>query len=195
MGLYACLDSFLAAHYKNPGDHDARGSIPAEAVSSGGQKALFVAIGYPYTILLCVRLRGDIMAPRGGPRPGAGRKPGSNDYGESTRAIRIPESLNPEIQSLLADLKAQRKQGIAPEGALLPVPSAVKQAFTLYSSRVPAGFPSPADDYVDQRLDLNDLVPSAIATRMLLALSDNASPISANLTGSSTASVAGTVVT
>lgn len=25
----------------------------------------------------------------------------------------------------------------------------------LFASRVPAGFPSPADDYVDQRLDLN----------------------------------------
>lgn len=27
-----------------------------------------------------------------------------------------------------------------------------------FSSSVPAGFPSPADDYVDQKLDLNDLV-------------------------------------
>lgn len=26
----------------------------------------------------------------------------------------------------------------------------------LFASRVPAGFPSPADDYIDQRLDLND---------------------------------------
>ena len=52
------------------------------------------------------------MAPRGGARPGAGRKPGSNDYGESTRAIRVPLSLYPEIQGLLASLKAQRKQGI-----------------------------------------------------------------------------------
>ncbi len=28
----------------------------------------------------------------------------------------------------------------------------------LFTSSVPAGFPSPADDYVDQKLDLNDLV-------------------------------------
>lgn len=33
------------------------------------------------------------------------------------------------------------------ETAAMPLP--------LFASRVPAGFPSPADDYVDQRLDLN----------------------------------------
>jgi DNA polymerase V len=104
------------------------------------------------------------MASRGGARPGAGRKPGSNDYGESTRAIRVPLSLYPEIQALLASLKTQRKQGIAPEGAWLPDGTALKQALPLYASRVPAGFPSPADDYVDQRLDLNDLIDRPAAT-------------------------------
>ena len=29
-------------------------------------------------------------------------------------------------------------------------------AFPLFASRVPAGFPSPADDYIDRRLDLNE---------------------------------------
>ena len=104
------------------------------------------------------------MASRGGARPGAGRKPGSNVYGESTRAIRIPLSLYPEIQALLASQKARRKQGIAPEGAWLPDGSALKRALPLYASRVPAGFPSPADDYVDQRLDLNDLIDRPAAT-------------------------------
>ena len=104
------------------------------------------------------------MAPRGGARPGAGRKPGSNDYGESTRAIRVPVSLYPDIQALLADLKVQRKQGIAPKEALLPDTAALRQSFPLYASKVPAGFPSPADDYVDQRMDLNDLVERPAAT-------------------------------
>jgi len=113
------------------------------------------------------------MASRGGARPGAGRKPGSNDYGESTRAIRIPVSLYPEIQSLLADLKAQRKQAVFPEGVLFPDLSAVKQAFPLYASRVPAGFPSPADDYVDQRLNLNDLVERPAATFFVKVTGDS----------------------
>ena len=28
----------------------------------------------------------------------------------------------------------------------------------LFSSRIPAGFPSPGDDYIDQKLDLNELI-------------------------------------
>ncbi len=32
---------------------------------------------------------------------------------------------------------------------------AVTMHLPLFASRIPAGFPSPADDYVDQRLDLN----------------------------------------
>jgi DNA polymerase V len=36
---------------------------------------------------------------------------------------------------------------------------------SLYLSRVPAGFPSPADDYVDSRLDLNEhLIQSEAST-------------------------------
>lgn len=33
-----------------------------------------------------------------------------------------------------------------------------KLELPLFSSRVPAGFPSPGDDYIDQSLDLNELV-------------------------------------
>lgn len=50
------------------------------------------------------------MSPRVGPRPGAGRKPGSNAYGQSTRAIRIPVSLLPDIQKPLDQLKTQRRE-------------------------------------------------------------------------------------
>ena len=38
----------------------------------------------------------------------------------------------------------------------MPDPVAPTAPLVLYASRVPAGFPSPADDYIDQRLDLND---------------------------------------
>ena len=113
------------------------------------------------------------MSPRGGMRPGAGRKPGSNDYGESTRAIRVPISLYPEIQSLLEDLKARRRHGAAPEAAWLPSLSALRQTFPLYASRVPAGFPSPADDYVDKRLDLNDLIERPAATFFVTVTGDS----------------------
>ena len=38
---------------------------------------------------------------RGSVRHGAGRKKGSNVYGESKQAIRVPESLLPKVKSLL----------------------------------------------------------------------------------------------
>ena len=34
----------------------------------------------------------------------------------------------------------------------------IKLELPLFSSRVPAGFPSPGDDYIDQKLDLNELI-------------------------------------
>ena len=38
---------------------------------------------------------------RGGARPNAGRKKGSSAYGESTQAMRIPESLIPKVKTML----------------------------------------------------------------------------------------------
>lgn len=35
---------------------------------------------------------------------------------------------------------------------------AIKTALPLFGCRVPAGFPSPADDFIEQTLDLNDLL-------------------------------------
>ncbi|KHN52183.1 translesion error-prone DNA polymerase V autoproteolytic subunit [Pectobacterium fontis] len=39
----------------------------------------------------------------------------------------------------------------------LPESCPDKLALNLYANRVPAGFPSPANDYVEQRIDLNTL--------------------------------------
>lgn len=92
---------------------------------------------------------------RGGARPGAGRKKGSSVYGESTRAIRVPESMVAEIKTML-NLRQQAHQ--APAGAQLPRPHPEQQAIPLFTGKVAAGFPSPADDYVEKTLDLNELL-------------------------------------
>jgi DNA polymerase V len=86
----------------------------------------------------------------GGARPGAGRKPGSNAYGEPTTPLRIPVSQTPTV---LAFLDAYRQEARASDPRPLaqdppPMP------LTAYLSAVPAGFPSPAADYAEQ-LDLN----------------------------------------
>ena len=90
--------------------------------------------------------------PKGGARPGSGRKVGSGRWGEATQVIRLPVSSIPAIQAWLgmtprlgaelADLEPARP------GAPLSRP--------LFSSPVPAGFPSPAEEYAEGPLDLHD---------------------------------------
>jgi len=41
---------------------------------------------------------------------------------------------------------------------ILPAVAPARRPVVLFASRVPAGFPSPADDYVEARLDLNELL-------------------------------------
>jgi DNA polymerase V len=86
----------------------------------------------------------------GGFRPGAGRKPGGSAYGEPTQAIRVPVSWVPILKAVLAT----RKRGL-PDGAMRPALDPAALRLPLFASNVPAGFPSPADDYAEGVLDLN----------------------------------------
>lgn len=69
------------------------------------------------------------MAPKGGKRDGAGRP-----RGEPTKTIRVPISR-------LADVE----RAVSHQSLSIP----------FFSSKVQAGFPSPADDYIEGYLDLN----------------------------------------
>jgi DNA polymerase V len=85
----------------------------------------------------------------GGARSGAGRPKGKNKYGEPTQPIRLPVSL---VQSVMTFVKHA--------GYQLPI----------YSSKVPAGFPSPADDFIEGALDLNQhLIKHPAATFIVRA--------------------------
>lgn len=85
----------------------------------------------------------------GGARPGAGRPKGKNKYGEPTQPVRLPVSL---VGSVMAFVEH--------EGYQLPI----------YSSKVPAGFPSPADDFIEGALDLNQhLIKHPAATFIVRA--------------------------
>ena len=91
----------------------------------------------------------------GGARPGAGRKKGSSVYGENTKAIRVPESMVPEVKVMLN----QRKQLFEISRRLsFPTSSPSHVDIPLFSGKVAAGFPSSADDYIEKTLDLNDLL-------------------------------------
>ena len=69
------------------------------------------------------------MSPRGGKRAGAGRP-----RSEPTKAVRLPISQLAELERLKSRQDYQ-----------LPV----------FASKIQAGFPSPADDYIEGYLDLN----------------------------------------
>lgn len=91
----------------------------------------------------------------GGARAGAGRPRGQGKYGEVTKAVRIPESRIQEVMRYI--------QG---EGESFKIP--------LYSSTVRAGFPSPADDYIESMLDLNEyLIKHPAATFFVKASGDS----------------------
>ena len=70
----------------------------------------------------------------GGKRAGAGRRKGSGKYQDTTAVMRIPISMIDGVRTY-----------IETKGHRLP----------LYSAKVAAGFPSPADDHIEQQLDLN----------------------------------------
>ncbi|RLA22126.1 MAG: DNA polymerase V [Gammaproteobacteria bacterium] len=98
---------------------------------------------------------------RGGARLGAGRKKGSSAYGEPTKAIRVPESMVPELLSVLEQRKQQvdlQTNRVLPSSFIHPTLDPLRVSIPLFNCRVAAGFPSPADDYIEQTLDLNQLL-------------------------------------
>ncbi len=95
----------------------------------------------------------------GGRRAGAGRPKGA-----SSTVVRLPLSLLPTVQSLLA----------APAGSLIPSPQPARIRRPLFGHKVKAGFPSPADDFVEAWLDLNEhLIEHRDATFFLQASGDS----------------------
>ena len=91
----------------------------------------------------------------GGKRTGAGRPRGSNKWGESTQSIRVPLSKITAVSAFL-------EKGTSSE------------ACPLYASTVRAGFPSPADDYIETYLDLNThLIKHPASTFFVTASGDS----------------------
>lgn len=88
----------------------------------------------------------------GGARVGAGRKKNSGKFKEDTRVMRVPVSLVAQVKSTLEVYKSQLKSDVK---VSLPIADAPIVSTPIFTSRVQAGFPSPADDYLEDQLDLN----------------------------------------
>ena len=88
----------------------------------------------------------------GGARAGAGRKKNSSGFKEQTKVLRVPLSLVASVKSTLDVYKSQLSSGVS---VSLPSDNAEEVFTPIFTSRVQAGFPSPADDHLEDRLDLN----------------------------------------
>jgi len=106
--------------------------------------------------------------PSGGKRVNAGRPSRQGPYGEKTKTIRVPKSSVTGIKTYL-ELRQQSvslslvllSKMISPIADVSRVEAANdKILLPLVGSRVAAGFPSPADDYMEDYLDLNQLLIS-----------------------------------
>jgi DNA polymerase V len=96
----------------------------------------------------------------GGKRSGAGRK---SIFNEPTRVVRLPESqVAPALDFVRA--RAMATRDAASLRFAIPTYPAGRVELPLFATGVRAGFPSPADDYIEHRLDLNDLVQHKEAT-------------------------------
>lgn len=97
----------------------------------------------------------------GGRRPGAGRRSNRALFGEDTVRVYVPESRVPLLEQRKQRRHQQHRAGettaeLIPLGPPADAPRRLR--VPLYQSRVQAGFPSPAEDFVEGRLDFNELL-------------------------------------
>lgn len=98
----------------------------------------------------------------GGKRPGAGRP-----KTEPTQRMLIPLGLEPVVRTLID----ARKLGTV---TLFPSPNPSPLKLPRFGHHVKAGFPSPADDYIEAWLDLNEhLIEHKEATFFVKASGDS----------------------
>lgn len=109
---------------------------------------------------------------RGGIRQGAGRKIGSGKFREATSVLRIPTSQAPVIKDFLAAY--QRKKLTANLDAIslieLPAQEIKPIALPLFSSKVSAGLPDPAEAHIEKRLDPNEFLIDRAETTFFVTI-------------------------
>lgn len=96
----------------------------------------------------------------GGKRQDAGRKTGTGKFNEATSVVRLPVSQLPVVKDFLAAY--QRKKLLTDLDVVgdISLPSLNSQPIKLplFLSKVPAGFPSPAEEHVEKRLDPSEFL-------------------------------------
>lgn len=115
-----------------------------------------------------------IKKSHGGARAGSGRK---RKFGERSALIRVPESVEPMVAEFLAEFSKSPQAEPKWPSHLTPMKLAENPPVfkvPLFNHTIQAGFPSPADDYVAESLDLNEhLMPRKEASYLLTVSGDS----------------------
>ncbi|EPF6482994.1 LexA family protein [Acinetobacter baumannii] len=99
---------------------------------------------------------------RGGLREGSGRK---SIYNEPTKTVRVPLSRVVAIKEFLANTKKRELNDVS---SIMHIDPNTRMRIPLATEKISAGFPSPAQDFVERTLDLNEhLVKNEAATFMV----------------------------
>lgn len=113
------------------------------------------------------------MSNHGGKRENAGRPRGQGKFGEPTTTMRIPQSQTAIVKDFLDALQRKRANGnhgtintdVEVDDFLIPKINDQPTLLPLFSTKVAAGLPSPADDHVDKSLDVSEfLIDHAAST-------------------------------
>ena len=118
------------------------------------------------------------MSNRGGKRENAGRPRGQGKFGEPTEVMRIPQSQTATVKNFLEALQ-RKKANAESENAITeievdeffaPAISERPTLLPLFSTKVAAGFPSPADDHVEKRLDISEFMIDHAASTFFVTI-------------------------
>jgi len=118
------------------------------------------------------------MSNRGGKRENAGRPAGQGKYGESTVTMRIPQSQTATVRSFLEAWQRKKAEGggdtavteVGVDEFFIPEISEQPMLLPLFSTKVAAGFPSPADDHVERRLDISEFMIDHAASTFFVTI-------------------------
>lgn len=114
------------------------------------------------------------MSNHGGKRENAGRPRGQGKFGEPTVSVRIPQSQGATIKDFL-DAYQRKKTVSDPEAVnvdefFTPIISDQPIRLLLFSTKVAAGFPSPADDHVEKSLDISEFMIDHAASTFFVTI-------------------------
>ena len=119
----------------------------------------------------------DISSKHGGARPHSGRRVGSGKFGEPTIPVRVPLSKKQDVIDFLSGQPRVSVAALGNEerlGIIKPIDTPNVSTIPLFGYSVQAGFPSPAENYVESELNLHEhLIPHKETTFFLRAKGDS----------------------